>query len=129
VAPATRTLRDATTCCYRVDRPTIRALVVEADGAGDLLAVAVATSDASARVGTGDVTIDWNGAPVTETRPATVGAVAAGTPVVVLARAHGRVAGPVVVRARVGRETRSVTLARDDAIPLTGLGALTQLWA
>jgi len=48
---------------------------------------------------------------------------------VVLARAHGRVEGPVVVRARVGRETRSVTLARDDAIPLAGLRALTRLWA
>lgn len=116
---------------YRVD-PTDHpgALVVEADGAGDLLAVVVHPFETLHEpVAATDVTIDWNGAPVTETRPATVGAVAAGTPVVVLARAHGRVEGPVVVRARVGRETRSVTLARDDAIPLAGLRALTRLWA
>jgi hypothetical protein len=116
---------------YRVD-PTDHpgALVVESDGGGDLLAVVVHPFETSHEpVAATDVTIDWNGAPVTETRPASVGAVAAGTPVVVLARAHGRVEGPVVVRARVGRETRSVTLARDDAIPVAGLRALPRLWA
>src|SRR6185369_15625330 len=69
---------------YRVD-PTDHpgSLVVESDGAGDLLAVVVHPFETSHEpVAATDVTIDWNGAPVTEARPATVGAVAAGTPVV-----------------------------------------------
>jgi len=116
---------------YRVDPADHPgALVGEPDGSGDLVAIVVHPFETSHEaVAASDVTIDWNGTQVTETRPAAIGSVAAGTPLVVLARAQGHVQGPVVVHARVGRETRSVSLARDDAIPQAGLVALPRLWA
>ena len=80
-------------------------------------------------VAVSDVSIDWNGAPVTEIRPATIGPLAAGSPLVVLARAQGDVGGPILLRARIGREVRTVALARADTIPGDGLRALPLLWA
>lgn len=116
---------------YRVD-PTDHpgAVVVEPDGAGDLVAIVMHPFESGHEpIAASDVTIDWNGTQVTETRPAVVGPVAAGTPLVVLAHAQGHVQAPVLVRARIGRETRSVSLARDDAIPRASLRALSRLWA
>jgi hypothetical protein len=116
---------------YRVDPADHPgALVVAPDGAGDIIAIVVHPfEDAHEPIAASDVTIDWNGAEVTDVRPAIIGPVAAGTPLVVLARAHGQVGGPIVLHARVGRQTRSLSLARDDAIPRSGLRALPLLWA
>ena len=116
---------------YRID-PTDRpgAFVVERDGTSDVVGLLVHPFESSLDpVAASDVTIDWNGATVTEVRPATIKTLAAGTPLVVLARAQGDVRGPVTVRARVGREIRTVTLARDDKIPRDGRRALPLLWA
>ncbi len=116
---------------YRVDPADHPgAIVVEPDAAGDLVAIVPHPFETSHEpVAASDVTIDWNGTQVTETRPAAIGPLAAGTPLVVLARAQGHLQGPVLLRARVGRETRRVELARDDAIPRAGLRALPLLWA
>ena len=116
---------------YRVD-PADRpgAFVVERDGSSQVVGLVVHPfENAHEPVAVSDVTIDWNGASVTEVRPATIGRLAAGTPLVVLARAQGDVPGPITLRARVGREQRTLTLARDDAIPGPGLRGLPLLWA
>jgi hypothetical protein len=116
---------------YRVD-PTGHpgAIVVAPDGAGDVVGLVVHPfENAHVPVAVSDVSIDWNGTPVTDVRPADIGRVAAGTPLVVLARAHGAIAGPITVRAKVGKEVRTVTLARDEAVPRAGLRALPLLWA
>jgi hypothetical protein len=123
------TLRDADLCLrYRVD-PADRpgAFVVEPDGVGHVVGLVLHPFEASHEpVAVSDVTIDWNGAPVLEVRPASVGPVAAGTPVVVLARTSADVRDAITVRARVGRETRTLTLTRVDRIPPAGLASL---WA
>jgi hypothetical protein len=116
---------------YRVD-PTGHpgALVVASDGAGEVVGLVVHPfENAHVPVAVSDVTIDWNGAAVTDVRPADLGRVAAGTPLVVLARAQGTVAGPITVRAHVGKELRTITLPRDEAVPRAGLRALPLLWA
>ena len=118
-----QTLHDADFALrYRVD-PTDRpgAFMV----GGDVIGVVVhPVEDGHEPVAVSDVSIDWNGAAVTEVRPDPVGKLPAGTPLVVLARAHGDVRGPITVRARCGREVREITLARDDAIPAPELRAL-----
>ena len=131
-------LREPRTLCdddfvlrYRID-PADRpgAIVVQTDGAEQVVALVVHPLEVGHEpVAASDVTIDWNGIPVTEVRPAKIGRVSAGAPLVVLARAAGAITGPIVVRARVGRETRTLTLARSDAVPATGLRALPSLWA
>jgi hypothetical protein len=116
---------------YRVD-PSGHpgAVVVAPDGTGDIVGLVVHPfENAHVPVAVSDVSIDWNGAAVTDVRPADIGRVAAGTPLVVLARAHGAVVGPVTVRVRVGKEVRSVALALDQAVPRAGLRALPLLWA
>jgi hypothetical protein len=126
------TLRDADFVLrYRVDpRGHPGAVVVAPDGAGEIVGLVVHPfEDAHVPVAVSDVTIDWNGAAVTDVRPADLGRVAAGTPLVVLARAHGTVAGPVTVRVRVGKNERTITLVRDEAVPRAGLRALPLLWA
>lgn len=127
-----RTLHDADFVLrYRVDpddRPG--ALVVGHDGTGDVVGVVMhPVEDGHEAVAVSDVSIDWNGAAVTEVRPDPIGKLPAGTPLVVLARAQGDVRGPVTVRARCGREVRAITIARDDAIPAPDLRALSLLWA
>jgi hypothetical protein len=116
---------------YRVDpddRPG--ALVVGRDGTGDVVGIVMhPVEDGHEAVAVSDVSIDWNGAAVTEVRPDPVGKLPAGTPLVVLARARGDVHGPITVRARCGREVRAITIARDDAIPALDLRALPLLWA
>ena len=116
---------------YRVDpddRPG--ALVVVGDGTSDVVGIVMhPVEDGHEPVAVSDVSIDWNGAAVTEVRPDPVGKLPAGTPLIVLARAQGDVRGPVTVRARCGREVRAITIARDDAIPAPDLRALALLWA
>jgi hypothetical protein len=122
---------DAFVLRYRVDsehRPG--AFVVVPDGGSELVAVVVhPIEEAHEVVAASDVTIDWNGSHVTEMRPATIDAIAAGTPLVVLARAQGAVAGPITIHARVGRQTRNLVLTRVEAVPSVGLRALASLWA
>jgi hypothetical protein len=115
---------------YRVDpRDRAGALVVEPDGAGTIVGVVLHPFEANHEpVGASDVHIDWNGAQVTDVRPATIGPLAAGTPLVVLARAQGEI-GPIVVRAKVGREARTIDVKRIDGISRAGLRALPLLWA
>lgn len=116
---------------YRVD-PADRpgAIVVESDGAEQVVALLVHPLETGHEpVAASDVTVDWNGAPITDVRPAEIGRMTAGTPLVVLARARGAVSGPIVVRARVGRETRTITLEPSDVTPATGFHALASLWA
>jgi hypothetical protein len=116
---------------YRVD-PSGHpgAIVVAPDGAGDIVGLVVhPIEDAHVPIAVSDVSIDWNGIAVTDVRPADVGRVEAGTPIVVLARVHGAVAGPITVHVRVGKSERTVTLARDEAVPRAGLRALPLLWA
>ena len=116
---------------YRVDpddRPG--ALVVVRDGTSNIVAIVMhPVEDGHEAVAASDVSIDWNGATVTEVRPDPIGKLPAGTPLVVLARTQGDVLGPVTVRARCGREVRAITIARDDAIPAPELRALPLLWA
>jgi hypothetical protein len=116
---------------YRVD-PSGHpgAVVVAPDGAGDIVGLVVHPfEDAHVPIAVSDVSIDWNGTAVTDVRPADIGRVAPGTPLVVLARAHGAVAGPITVHARVGKSEQTVTLPRDEAVPRAGLRALPLLWA
>jgi hypothetical protein len=80
-------------------------------------------------VAASDVTIDWNGSAVADVRPAALERVAPGAPIVVVGRATGPIAGPVQIRAVVGRETRTIVVDRDDTIPATSLAALPVLWA
>jgi hypothetical protein len=116
---------------YRVDpddRPG--ALVGGGDGTGDVVGIVMhPVEDGHEAIAISDVSIDWNGAAVTEVRPDPIGKLPAGTPLVVLARARGEVRGPITVRARCGREVRAITIARDDAIPSPDLRALPLLWA
>lgn len=126
------TLRDADFVLrYRVDpagHPG--AVVVEADGADEIVGLVVHPfEDGHVPVAVSDVTIDWNGAAVSDVRPADIDRLAAGTPLVVLARARGAVTGPVTVRFRVGKTTRTVAIPRDEAVPRAGLRALPLLWA
>lgn len=115
---------------YRVDPGGHPGAVVMAPGGADVLGVVIHPLEAAHEpVAAADVAIDWNGTPVADVRPATLGPVAAGTPLVVLARARGAIAGPVLVRARIGRQVRTLTLARDDAVPAAGRRALSLLWA
>ena len=128
-------LRDPGTLCdddlllrYRVD-PADRpgAVVVEPDGVGQVVGLVLHPFETSHEpVAASDVSIDWNGTSVTEVRPASFGTIAAGTPLVVLARAAGDVRDAITVRVRIGRETRTVTLRRDDAVPRAGIASL---WA
>jgi hypothetical protein len=126
------TLRDADFVLrYRVD-PTGHpgAVVVAPDGAGDVVGIVVHPfEDGHVPVAVSDVSIDWNGAVVTDVRPDAIGRIAPGTPLVVLARAQGAVSGPITVRVHVGKAVRSITLARDEAVPRAGLRALPLLWA
>ena len=112
---------------YRVDpddRPG--ALVV----AGDVVGIVMhPVEDGHEAIAASDVSIDWNGATVTDVRPDPVGKLPAGTPLVVVAHAQGDVRGPITVRARCGREVRAITITRDDAIPSPDLRALPLLWA
>jgi hypothetical protein len=116
---------------YRIDpADSPGAFVIAPDGGGDVVGVVVHPfEDTHEPVAVSDVSIDWNGAPVTEIRPATIGPLAAGSPLVVLARARGDVRGPILLRVRIGREVRTVALARADTIPGDGLRALPLLWA
>jgi hypothetical protein len=128
-----QTLRDADFVLrYRVD-PTGHpgAFVVDPDAAGGGVVGLVVHpfEDGHEPVAVSDVHIDWNGTTVTDIRPADLGRLAAGTPLVVLARVQGAVTGPITVHARVGRRERDVALARDDAVPRAGLRALPLLWA
>jgi hypothetical protein len=96
---------------------------------GDVVAIVLhPVEDRHEPIAVSDVSIDWNGATVTEVRPDPVGKLPAGTPLVVLARPQGDVRGPITVRARCGREVRAITLSRDDAIPAPELRALPLLW-
>jgi hypothetical protein len=123
-----RTLHDADFVLrYRVDPTDLPGAFVVG---GDLVGVVVhPVEDGHEPIGVSDVSIDWNGATVTEVRPDPIGKLAAGTPLVVLAHAQGDVRGPITVRARCGRDVRTITLARDDAIPALELRALALLWA
>jgi hypothetical protein len=116
---------------YRVDpddRPG--ALVVGQDGSDEVVGIVMhPVEDGHEAIAISDVSIDWNGAAVTEVRPDPVGKLPAGTPLVVLARVRGDVRGPITVHARCGREVRAITIARDDAIPAPDLRALPLLWA
>ena len=116
---------------YRIDpADSPGAFVIAPDGGGDVIGLVVHPFETTHEpVAVSDVSIDWNGAPVTEIRPATIGPLAAGSPLVVLARAQGDVRGPILLRARIGRELRTVALARAEAIPGDGLRALPLLWA
>ncbi len=106
------------------------AVVVVPDGADEIVGLVVHPfEDGHVAVAVSDVTIDWNGAAVTDVRPADVDRLAAGTPLVVLARARGAVAGPVTVRFREGRTVRTIAIPRDEAVPRAGLRALPLLWA
>ena len=115
---------------YRVDpNGHPGAVVVWPDGAGDIIGLVVHPfEDAHVPVAVSDVRIDWNGMAVTDVRPAEIGRVAAGTPLVVLARAHGAVTGPITVHVHAGKSERTVTLVRDEAVPRAGLRALPLLW-
>jgi hypothetical protein len=112
---------------YRVD-PADRpgAFLVEPDAGGHVIGLVVHPFEtAHEPVAAADVTIDWNGTPVTDVRPATIGTLAPGTPLVVLARTPGDVRDAITVRVRVGRETRTVTLTRCAA----ARAGLASLWA
>jgi hypothetical protein len=109
------------------DRPG--ALVGRPDGTGELLGVVLHPIERDHEpVRVTDVAIDWNGTAVTEIRPEPIDQVPAGQPLIVLARASAHAAGPVTIRARVGRELRTFVVARDDRIPPAGLVALPVLW-
>ena len=115
---------------YRIDpADSPGAFVIAPDGGTDVVGLVVHPFEETHEpVAVTDISIDWNGAPVSEIRPATIGPVAAGSPLVVLARARGDVRGPILLRARIGREVRTVALTRADAIPGDGLRALPLLW-
>jgi hypothetical protein len=109
------------------DRPGI--LVAQRDGAGEILGVVLHPVERDHEcVRATDVTIDWNGTPVTEIRPA-IDQLPAGQPLVVLARSSAHAAGPITVRARVGRDLRSFVVMRDDRVPAASLAALPVLWS
>jgi hypothetical protein len=104
-------------------------LVTEPDGGGTVIAVVVHPFEVNHEpIAATEVNVDWNGAQVSDVRPSNVGSLAAGTPLVVLARAQGPV-GPVLVRAKVGREARTLRLERADGVPRAGLRGLPLLWA
>jgi hypothetical protein len=116
---------------YRVDadeRPG--ALLVEPDGDATLVALLLHPLERDHEpIALSGVSIDWGAMQVSELRPPVVGPLAAGTPLVVLARVRGAVTGPVTVTARAGREPRTLVVARDDEAPAASLRALPTLWA